>query len=151
MAHSDGVAVIQLITLQLVVLFTLLQVNQIDCTGLVLQILHQGWFLQQFFILIFIFRGRKGAECFSISLCCQLPVPEGRADAGILPIDLRNVTTFGLWLTEQVVLYWHQKKSKLPIYAEAPHEPPLMAFEFLVNMAIATRPFMHPTYYEGLP
>ena len=83
-------------------------------------------------------------------MLCQLPVPNVRADDGILPIDLRNVTTFGIWLTEQVVLHWHQKKSKLPIYAEASHVEPLMAFNFLVHLAIATRPFMHPTYFQGL-
>ena len=96
------------------------------------------------------FRGRKGAECFSISLLSQLPLPDVRADRGILPIDLRNTTTFGTWLTENVVLHWHQKVSKLPIYAEESHERPLMAFSFLVNMAIATRPFLHPDYFKGL-
>ena len=97
-----------------------------------------------------LFSGRKGAECFAISLCSQLPVPYGRADGGVLPIDLRNITSFGLWLTENVVLYWHQKKSKLPIYSEAPHEEPHMVFTMMVHMAIAVRPFMHPDYFESL-
>lgn len=131
--------------------FFLLLVNLKIYMRLVLLIVRRGNFsFLLYFLQIVFFRGRKGAECFSISLCCQLPHPYTRADDGIIPIDLRNITSFGIWLTEQVVLYWHQKKSKLPIYAEASHTEPLMAFTFLVNLAVATRPFLHPGYYQGL-
>ena len=108
-------------------------------------------FLQFFsFSSLIFFRGRKGAECLAISICCQLPLPAVRADEGILPINLQNVTTFGSWVTSQVVQYWHQKTSSLPIYAEADHEEPYLAFCFLENFAIVARPFMHPTYHLSL-
>ena len=101
-------------------------------------------------LIILYFRGRKGAEALAISMLCQLPLPEGKASEGVLPIDLRNTTTFGVWVTEKAVLHWHQKTSRLQMYADAPHVEPREAFEFLVNLAICVRPFMHPIYFEGL-
>ena len=86
----------------------------------------------------------------AISMLCQMPLPEGKAAEGVLPIDLRNTTSFGVWVTEKSVLHWHQKTSRLQMYADAPHVEARDAFEFIVNLAICVRPFMHPIYFEGL-
>ena len=87
----------------------------------------------------------------AISLNCQFPVPCVRSDDGILPVNLLNTTSFGKWLTAEVVLFWHQRRSKLPIYADESHEGPYLAFTYLENLAIALRPFMHPAYFSDLP
>ena len=86
----------------------------------------------------------------ALSMLCQMPMPEGRASEGVLPFDLRNMTSFGVWVTEKAVLHWHQKNSKLQMYVDAPHEEAREAFDFLVDLAKCVRPFMHPIYFEGL-
>lgn len=86
----------------------------------------------------------------AISMVSQMPLPSGKASEGILPFDLRNITSFGIWVTEKAVLHWHQKTSKLQMYVDAPHEEPTDAFNFLIDLAKCVRPFMHPVYFEGL-
>ena len=64
------------------------------------------------------FSGRKGAEAVSVAILCQRPLLSANISEGCVPIYLGHVTSFGLWLLEQVVLEYHQRKSASPMFKD---------------------------------
>ena len=87
----------------------------------------------------------------ALSLLCQRPLPPVCAVSGCIPIALDCVTSFGKWIAGQVVLYWHQKVSRMPQYQEESTAIPTSCFLLMENLAMALRPFVHPIYHESRP
>ena len=83
-------------------------------------------------------------------MLCQSPVHYGPAAEGTLPVNMDNFTPFGRFICEQVVLYTHQRVSRLPEYTEQPTEVPAAAFRFIEDLAVCLRPYFHPVHYLDL-
>ena len=77
-----------------------------------------------------------------------MPIVRGSAVEGVLPVSLDNFTSFGSWVCRQVVLYAHQKVSRVPEYHEDPSLVPGIVFKMIEDLAVSYRPFFHPIYLD---
>ena len=84
------------------------------------------------------FSGRKGSESISVSILCQRPLLNTSVAEGCIPIHLGHVTTFGLWLMDQVVLDCHQRRSSMPMYRQESRVGPQKAFKLVEDIVVVS-------------
>ena len=74
----------------------------------------------------------------------------GRVSDGLFPINVKRISTFGVFFADALVRYFMRKVSKYDTYVYDSASDGEMLFHLVEHSSVVLRPLVHPKYHTSL-